>query len=90
MVISRNMISGGQVNLGGYGLAEMPKSPRLSPSAIRVIEVLTFPAVQLLDIAGPVQVFASANVQIADAGGTPPYLLNVVSQDGVGVTASAA
>jgi hypothetical protein len=39
----------------------MPKSPRSSPNPIRVIDVLTFPAVQLLDVTGPVQVFASAN-----------------------------
>jgi transcriptional regulator GlxA family with amidase domain len=75
--------------LAGHRLAEMPKPPRFPPNSIRVIDVLTYPAVQLLDVTGPVQVFASANVQIADAGGTPPYLLNVVSQDGVGVTASA-
>jgi hypothetical protein len=62
-----------KVNLGEYGLAEMPKSPRVSPSVIRVIEVLTFPAVQLLDVAGPIQVFASANDLVANAGGAPPY-----------------
>ncbi|HUB10866.1 MAG TPA: GlxA family transcriptional regulator [Acetobacteraceae bacterium] len=51
--------------------------------------MLTYPAVQLLDVTGPVQVFASANVQVADAGGTAPYSLNVVSQGGAIVTASA-
>ena len=89
MVISRNMISGGQVNLGGYGLAEMLKSPRLSPSAIRVIEVLTFPAGQLLDVAGPIQVFASANDLVANAGGAPPYRLKLVTQGDRGVVSSA-
>ena len=45
----------------------MPKTPRFRQSAqrcrrpARVIEVLAFPAVQLLDVAGPLQVFATAN-----------------------------
>jgi hypothetical protein len=46
-----------EANLAGHGLAEMPKSPRSSPNPIRVIDVLTYPAVQLLDVTGPVQVF---------------------------------
>jgi transcriptional regulator GlxA family with amidase domain len=76
-------------NLVAHGLAEMPKSPRSLPNPIRVIDVLCYPAVQLLDVTGPVQVFASANVQVADAGETPPYLLKVVAQGGEGVTTSA-
>jgi transcriptional regulator GlxA family with amidase domain len=67
----------------------MPKPPRFAPNAIRVIDVLTYPAVQLLDVTGPVQVFASANDMVADAGGAPPYLLRVVAQGGESVTASA-
>jgi len=71
----------------------MPKSPRFY--AVRVIDVLAYPAVQLLDVAGPVQVFASANDIVAGAGGggggggARPYLLRIVSQDGEGVTATA-
>ena len=71
------------------GLSEMPKSPRSSPGAIRVIDVLTYPAVQLLDVTGPVQVFASANDLVARDGGLRPYQLRVVAQGGEGVTASA-
>ena len=67
----------------------MPKSPRFSPNPIRVIDVLTYPAVQLLDVTGPVQVFASANDIIAGAGGARPYLLRIVSQGGEDVTATA-
>src|ERR1700734_4044681 len=78
-----------KATLGGRGLAEMPKPPRSSPSAVRVVDVLTYPAVQLLDVTGPVQVFASANDFIARAGGARPYLLKVVAQVGEGVTASA-
>ena len=67
----------------------MPKSPRSSPNAVRVIEVLIFPAVQLLDVTGPVQVFASANDIVAGAGGARPYRLRLVTQGGEGVTATA-
>ena len=67
----------------------MPKSPLSSPNAVRVIDVLAYPAVQLLDVAGPVQVFASANDIVAGAGGARPYLLRIVSQNGEGVTATA-
>lgn len=67
----------------------MPKSPRFSPEPIRVIDVLAFPAVQLLDVTGPVQVFASANDLVADAGSGPPYRVKVVAQGGEGATASA-
>jgi transcriptional regulator GlxA family with amidase domain len=67
----------------------MPNSPRSAPNAARVVDVLTYPAVQLLDVTGPVQVFASANDLVARAGGARPYRLRVVAQGGEGVTASA-
>jgi transcriptional regulator GlxA family with amidase domain len=67
----------------------MPKSPRFSPNPIRAIEVLTFPAVQLLDVTGPVQVFSSANDLVVDAGGAAPYRLRLVTQGSEGVTSSA-
>jgi transcriptional regulator GlxA family with amidase domain len=67
----------------------MPKSPRFSPNPVRVIDVLAYPAVQLLDVTGPVQVFASANDLVTGAGGARPYELRVVAQGGNGVTASA-
>jgi transcriptional regulator GlxA family with amidase domain len=67
----------------------MRKSPRSQPNAVRVVEVLVYPAVQLLDVTGPVQVFASANDIVADAGGTPPYVLRVVAKGGASVIASA-
>src|SRR5205085_10467240 len=80
-------------NLTGQALAEMPKSPRSPPSsrtvAVRIIEVLAYPSVQLLDVTGPLQVFASANDMAADAVGTLPYSLRVVAKGGQGVTASA-
>jgi transcriptional regulator GlxA family with amidase domain len=77
----------------GHVLAEMPKTPRSPPGAVRVIEVLAYPAVQLLDVTGPLQVFASANDLATGAGRTPPYALRVVAQggraSGQGVTTSA-
>jgi transcriptional regulator GlxA family with amidase domain len=79
----------GKANLRVHGSAEVPNAPHFSPDPIRVIDVLTYPAVQLLDVTGPVQVFASANDLVADAGGARPYLLRVVAQGGEGATASA-
>jgi len=51
--------------------------------------VLAFPSVQLLDVTGPLQAFATANDQVTQAGGTAPYDLRVVAKGGQGVTASA-
>ena len=72
----------------------MPKSPRFQPipvraNAARVVEVLAYPLVQLLDVTGPLQVFASANDHVTQAGGTPPYVLRVVAKGGQGVMATA-
>jgi transcriptional regulator GlxA family with amidase domain len=69
-------------------LAEMTKPPRFSPKPIRTIAVLAFPAVQLLDVTGPVQVFASANDFVTDAGGAAPYRISIVAQGGGVVAAS--
>ncbi len=76
-------------NLARHAVAQMPETPRFPPNPLRMIEVLAFPSVQLLDVAGPLQVFASANDLVAKSGGTPPYLLQVVAQGGLGVVASA-
>jgi transcriptional regulator GlxA family with amidase domain len=78
-----------KAKLAEHHLAEMPKSPRSAPNAIRVIEVLAYPAVQILDVTGPTQVFASANDRVVAAGGVAPYQLKVVSQGGQDVTASS-
>ena len=78
-----------KATLPAHTLAEMPKSPRFSPNQVRSIEVLAFPSVQLLDVTGPLQVFASTNDIVAEAGGTPPYAVRVVAPGGERVTASA-
>jgi transcriptional regulator GlxA family with amidase domain len=79
--------------LAGHVVAEMPKTPRSPPNAIRSVEVLVYPAVQLLDVTGPLQVFATANDHVTGSGGTAPYVLRVVTRknkDGKqGVMASA-
>src|SRR5262249_36851085 len=62
------------------GVAQMPKNPRFTPSRPRRIEILAFPDVQLLDVAGPLQVFASAN-ELARAARHPrPYELALVAE----------
>jgi hypothetical protein len=70
-------------------LAAMPKPPRFAPTPVRVVELLAFPLVQLLDVTGPFQVFASANDLVLESGGRPPYALQVVARSGAQVTASS-
>ncbi|HTO82779.1 MAG TPA: helix-turn-helix domain-containing protein [Methylomirabilota bacterium] len=65
----------------------MPKGPRFPPKP-RAVDILAFPGVQLLDVAGPLQVFASANELATGAHGHPPYVARVVAQGGT-ITASA-
>jgi transcriptional regulator GlxA family with amidase domain len=77
------------MNLPRQPLAVMPKSPRSSPNSVRIVELLAFPLVQLLDVAGPIQVFASANDCVLGAGGRPPYDLRLVTRSGTLVAASA-
>jgi transcriptional regulator GlxA family with amidase domain len=55
------------------------------PASLHIVEVLAYPSVQLLDVTGPLQVFASAN----DLGARPQYQFRVVSPSGGMVTASA-
>ena len=73
--------------LAGYGLAEMTKAPRIPPNPI-VVEILAFPDVQLLDVTGPLQVFATANAHRRDAGKEPAYAIRVVARSR-NVTSSA-
>lgn len=66
----------------------MPITPRFTPPHPLRIEILAFPGVQLLDVAGPLQVFASAN-DLAQASGKPrPYAPFVVAEQRA-VTTSA-
>ena len=63
-----------------------PSHPRSPPTPSRRVEVLAYPGVQLLDVAGPLQVFATANDL---AAGTLPSDPVVVSNEPQGVTSSA-
>ena len=67
----------------------MPKNPRFSPKRPRVIEIFAYPDVQLLDVAGPLQVFASANELLRRQGEAPLYAARVVAKGASVVTASA-
>lgn len=55
----------------------------------RTILLLAFPDVQLLDVSGPLQVFASANELLAARGLARPYAPRVVSADPGLVTSSS-
>jgi len=68
-------------------LADMPKDPRFPPNHLRRIELFAFPQVQMLDVTGPLQVFATAN-DVA-SGDAQPYAIDVVSQGGGGLASSA-
>lgn len=57
----------------------MPKAPPIPPKP-HLIEILAFDEAQLLDIAGPLQVFASANEQLELAGRAPFYRLRPIAR----------
>jgi transcriptional regulator GlxA family with amidase domain len=60
----------------------------LAPRSPRLVAVLAFEGVQLLDVAGPVQTFASANEIDNDSRGAP-YRVVVVSRRGGAVRTSS-
>jgi transcriptional regulator GlxA family with amidase domain len=66
----------------------MTNSPLFPPSRPRIIEILAFPDVQLLDVAGPLQVFASANDLARGAGLPPPYHVTMVAREPLIATTS--
>ncbi|HEY6434735.1 MAG TPA: GlxA family transcriptional regulator [Acetobacteraceae bacterium] len=68
----------------------MPKTPRFPPTMSRAVEMLIYPAVQMLDVTGPLQVFASANEIVARDGGKPPYVLRVVAKDAGRLTVASS
>jgi transcriptional regulator GlxA family with amidase domain len=59
------------------------------PTDTRSIVVLAFPGAQLLDVSGPLQVFASANELAAQRGRAAPYAPRVVAADAGPVTTSS-
>ena len=70
------------------GMAMSPNTPPIPPDRPRRVEVLAFPAVQLLDVAGPLQVFSSANERAGEQGRPPLYDARVIAPASqVGATA---
>ena len=68
----------------------MPKDPLFPPnSAPRLIDLLTFEGGQLLDITGPLQVFASCNSLLRRSGWPNTYQTRVLAKDGGVVTTSS-
>ena len=70
----------------------MTKTPRNPPrhvataaaratTAPRRVEIVAFPQVQLLDVSGPLQVFASANDHALERGAPAPYRIALRSTD---------
>ena len=66
-----------------------PKPPQIRPIASRRVEVLAFPDVQLLDVAGPVQVFADANIRAGAPHAPSPYRIRVVAPAGAQIRATS-
>lgn len=64
----------------------MPKIAKLNTSCR--IEILAFAECQLLDVAGPLQVFATCNDLARSEGRMPPYAPEVVADSPVVVTSS--
>jgi transcriptional regulator GlxA family with amidase domain len=76
-----------------YEAAVTPAAPPFPPNArnsdLRVVEMVAFDAVQLLDVTGPLQVFATANDMAAKNGDPPPYAVRIVARQTPSVTSSA-
>jgi transcriptional regulator GlxA family with amidase domain len=65
-----------------------PNTPQIPPATDpRRVEVLAFPNVQLLDVAGPLEVFTSANDLAARPHASPPYQVRIVAPEGAQIRA---
>lgn len=67
----------------------MPNTQSFLPKEPRTVEIIAFPNIQILDLTGPLQVFACANELKRAEGGILPYSLKVVSLTGGAITSSA-
>src|SRR6202042_3534595 len=83
-------------NLVGQDLAMSPKTPQIPPEAprhvekaSRRIEVLAFPDVQMLDVAGPIQVFTAANERATSPHARLPYATRVIAPGGAEIRATS-
>ena len=75
--------------MGNQVLAVSPKNLQIPPRASRRVEVLAFPNVQLLDVAGPIEVFHAANDQAARRHAGRPYAVQLIAPGGARITATA-
>lgn len=78
----------------GAALTPMPIDPRFAPESsvcgfTRAIEIVAFPAVQMLDLSGPMQVFTSANDMLIKEGRPPGYAVRVVARQDQPIKASS-
>ena len=78
-----------RIKLIDYGLAEMTDNPQITPKEPRRIEILAFAMAQLLDVAGPLQVFATANDLAGHSGLPAPYATAVVAAEDANVETSS-
>ncbi len=78
-----------QGTLAGYGLAETTEHRHFAPNRARRVEILAFEKAQVLDVAGPLQVFATANDLAAQRRAPAPYVLEVVAPAAPGIRTSA-
>ena len=71
----------------GFGLHAI--TPTNHANMTKVIHVLAFPNAQVLDVTGPLQVFASANDLMRQQGQALPYAVNVIAAGAEPVLTSA-
>jgi transcriptional regulator GlxA family with amidase domain len=66
-----------------------PKIQQIPPTDSRRVELLAFPDVQMLDVAGPMQVFTAANERGASPRGRFPYETRVIAPEGAEIRATS-
>ena len=66
-----------------------PQAPQQVEKASRRIEVLAFPDVQMLDVAGPIQVFTAANERATSPHARLPYETRVIAPEGAEIRATS-
>jgi transcriptional regulator GlxA family with amidase domain len=66
-----------------------PKTPQIPPTRSRRVEVLAFPDVQMLDVAGPIQVFTAANERTTSPRGHLPYETRVIAPEGAEIRSTS-
>jgi transcriptional regulator GlxA family with amidase domain len=76
-------------NVVGQDLAMSPKIPQIPPKSSRRIEVLAFPDVQMLDVAGPIQVFTAANERATSPHARLSYETRVIAPEGAEIRATS-